>query len=249
MLIKLSEFMKPSKALSRPQKGIVVDNNDPKKLRRVRVSIAGLLETDDIEKLPWVTPMNDSPTKFDVPSVGAELIIVFPYNEIYSPFYMGEWHNESNHDAYFDDGYPFTFGRKKEKIKAKFNDESGEGEVIQLDGMEIKLSGDGSVELKLTDLIQLLGGKLEVTATGDIKLVSTANVEVTGDGTGKFAGKGGTDIGDSASATNVDGSVVNIAGGGVGVALLGSQCIGQGNAGAPVVSQIIEGSSKVFASK
>ena len=70
-----------------------------------------------------------------------------------------------------------------------------------------------------------------------------------GDGNATFSGKGGTILGDSGSQTAVDGSLVLLAGGGSAVALLGSQCMGTGNLGVPVVSNIVEGSSKVFAPK
>lgn len=201
------------------------------------------------EELPWILPHDSSPVKFDVPKIGAELIIEFPYEDIYSPFYTGYWHNEANHDAYFDDNYPKTFGFKKDNLRAKFNDETKLGEIVHSSGKKIELKDDGSVTLTLQDLVALLGGKLEVTATGEVKITSTGNVTVEGDGQGKFAGKGGTDVGDAGGSTNVKGSTVMLAGGGVGVAVLGSQCIGTGNLGGPVVSNIIEGSSKVFAPK
>lgn len=88
-------------------------------------------------------------------------------------------------------------------------------------------------------------GGVEMKAVDAFKVAATGNSEIKADGTAKFEGTGGTDVGSSASATNVNGTTVALAGGGAPVAKLGSKCIGTGNAGAPVVSTIIEGSTKV----
>lgn len=60
-------------------------------------------------------------------------------------------------------------------------------------------------------------------------------------------GEAGTDLGSEASTTMVKGQTVLLAGGGVPVAVVGGKAIGTGNGGAPVISTIIQGSSKVFA--
>lgn len=101
--------------------------------------------------------------------------------------------------------------------------------IVDKNANEFKFTAAG-VSMKAVD-------KFDVAATGDATVKS--------DGMAKFEGTGGTDVGSSASATNINGTVVNLAGGGAPVAKLGSKCIGTGNLGAPVVSTIIEGSAKV----
>lgn len=86
---------------------------------------------------------------------------------------------------------------------------------------------------------------VEMKAVDAFKVAATGDAEVKADGMAKFEGTGGTNVGSSASATNVNGTTVALAGGGAPVAKLGSRCIGTGNLGAPVVSTIIEGSTKV----
>lgn len=240
MLISLVEYLKPAKALTRPHKGIVVDNEDPDKLGRVKCSVAGLLEAEKAD-LPWIMPFNISPNKFDAPQVDDELIIEFKYGDIYTPFYTGYWHNAENHNADFDDDYPNSMGISVDGLLMKYNKKKKEGK-IEAGDFKLTLKDDGSVEMDLKDFVALISGKLELKSDGD--------VTVEGGGSGKFLGKGGTDVGDGGSVTNVAGSLVNLAGGGNPVAVLTSAVMAQaGNMGAPVSGKVLEGSSKVFAPK
>jgi hypothetical protein len=59
----------------------------------------------------------------------------------------------------------------------------------------------------------------------------------------ELAGIGGTKVGTGASVTDILGSIVNLGGGGLPVAKVGSQSIGVGNLGAPVISVIVDGST------
>lgn len=86
---------------------------------------------------------------------------------------------------------------------------------------------------------------INFTANSNISLEGT-NVEIIASASAKFEGTGGTDVGSSGSATNVNGSVVNLGGGGAPVARLGDTAIGTGAHGVPVVSNIVSGSGKVF---
>jgi len=256
MLIRLSEHMVPVKGLSKPLKGIVVDNEDPKKLGRVKCTIAGIMEADK-EKLPWITSPY-SPSKFDVPEINEELIIEFPYGNVYNPFFTGYWHNEANHDTLFDTDYPNSFGISKQGFILKYNKTLKKGEFIHPSGTTATLLEDGTLQINIAkDLALVISGKVTQSVTGDIefssdgnlKLIGKGGVEVTSDGSAKFAGKGSTEVGDGGSSTEVKGTSILLAGGGLGVALLTSQTIAVGNLGAPVVGNIIEGSSKVFAPK
>jgi hypothetical protein len=77
----------------------------------------------------------------------------------------------------------------------------------------------------------------DVTATGAAKIVAQAKAE--------FMGTAGTDVGSPASITNVNGSLVNIGGGGAAIARLGDTVVSIGNLGYPAVGTIISGSPKV----
>jgi hypothetical protein len=255
MLIKFSEHMKPIQALEGVHKGIVVSNEDPQKLGRVKCTIKGVLE-GDTEKLPWISSKLVSPKRFNVPEVGETLIIEF-VDSIYNPYYTGYWHDQSNHNTYFDTNYPKTFGID-DGIKLKYNKETKEGKIEHESGSNALLKQDGTLEISLAkDMKLTISGKYEVSTTGDIKFTPTGKFEVTATDEVKISssakvtleGTAGTDVGKSSSVTNVKGSLVNLAGGGFSVALVGSQAFGLVPPGIPVFSTIIDGSSKVYAVK
>lgn len=260
MLISLAETMKPVRALSRPHKGIVVDNEDPKKLGRVKVQISGLLEAGK-DDLPWCNTWAD-PSRFFVPEIGDELYVIFPYGSIYFPFAPGYFHSESNTNSDLHDDYPNTFGISKQGFILKYNKKEQQGDLVHPSGTTAQLNKDGTFDLQLTkDLLLTIAGKLEYMVTGDIlfntdgamtyttggnaSIESGGDVNITAGGQAIFSGTSTTIVGDSASATLVEGQTVSLAGGGKPIATLGSKAMGTGNLGAPVVSTIIQGSTKV----
>lgn len=119
MFIELSDFFKKNDPLAVPLKGKVVDNNDPKKLGRVKMQIPGVLEETDFTKLPWIYPKNSvgfggTPDGSDlsVPTVGAELTVEFPYKEVYFGFYTGYQRSETTRQGLFFEDYPFSYGKR-----------------------------------------------------------------------------------------------------------------------------------------
>lgn len=99
-------------------------------------------------------------------------------------------------------------------------------------------SGDGIVFDSANKQVDLVSkGKMNISASEDLTASTDTNA--------KFSGTAMTTVGDAGSPTNVDGSVVKLAGGGPGVARLGDRAFGIGNLGAPVSSTIIQGSFKV----
>lgn len=255
MLIQLSEYLKPTKSLSRPHDGIVVDNVDPKKLGRVKCAIAGLLEGDK-ENLPWVQFLGKS-SDSDVPDLGARLYIVFPFNSIYFPVALGYWHNTANHGTAFDANYPKSVGINRNGFILRHNKETNLSEIVHPSGSILKMLNDGTLEFTLAKDLKITATKMEVTATDDVKfttdgkieLKTTSDAEISSTGNMKIFGTGGTEIGKSSSITKINGSQILLAGGGTPIAVVTSTCVGLGNLSIPVVSTIIDGSGKVFASR
>lgn len=120
---------------------------------------------------------------------------------------------------------------------------SGGDTNIECTKASIKASGDASVE----------GANVNVKATANANIEATANVNIKGtaqvkiEGTSQVEVKGAvTNVGGS-GVTNIKGSVVMLAGGGAPIAKIGSQGVGVGNLGIPVMVTIISGSAKVMA--
>lgn len=236
--------------------GKVVSNEDPLKLGRVKVSIEEIFGSASVEKLPWCTPYMGSPSQFDCPEVGDLLVTYFPYGIVYFPCFMGHWNLPDNHDAYFDADYPNSVGFHRQGFGWKYNKKAKEFEIIHPEGSSIKIGADGSISFVSTKKLDFTStedysitteGKYDLTVTGKATIKADGGLEFSSDGEATFKGKSKTTIGDSSSQTLVNGMLVLLSGGGVGVCVVGSQGIGTGNLGLPILVTMITGSSKVLA--
>jgi len=230
-------------------KGVVVDNADPKKLGRVKVSIVEIFGNNDKAVLPWVTSFINSPHEFNCPEIGDEIVVFFPYGIVYFPCYIGHWHLNTNHDTEFDADYPDTVGFHRQGYKFIYNKKSKQFTMSHPSGSAFTISPEGGITLHTVE-------KFSIVATGDVSVTSDAKVTVSGkggatvesDAEAKFSGKSKTTVGDDSSQTFVNGQMIFLGGpGGMGVAVMGGQTIAIGNLGAPVIGTIMVGSSKVFA--
>lgn len=210
-MIKYIEHLKKTENLKFPHKGIIVDNNDPKKLGRVKVTITGLLE-DSIEMLPWVAPLNpfglggsNNGSSFSVPEIGSELIVIFPYEEIYFPFYIGYWQSSATHQTDFDEDYPETYGFKDNTGNIlKINKDQQYAEIEHSSGAKIKIDNEGSLFIDLPgdkhiniikDKLENINGQWLINIVGDttidcdgaVSIKSASLIEVDG-GTGNLTG-------------------------------------------------------------
>lgn len=176
------------------------------------------------------------------------------------PFRMG-WRTRVGHILLFDN--------KAEMEMVKFAHKIGTGFEWDKDGNEIKtivknlvesIKGEVTREIKgqvsemfKAEVKRTYGAKVSETYKNDLvqdiqgglTTKSKKDLMLEANGKGTFKGKGGTDVGSAAGPTNVLGSQVNLGGGGLPVAKVGSQVIGVGNLGAPVVSNIVDGSATV----
>lgn len=76
---------------------VVVDNNDPDKLQRVKVTLPGLLEYDSPADLPWLSPaqaslfgIGDNYGVVRVPRIGAKVFVRFGADAPRSGVYFGD---------------------------------------------------------------------------------------------------------------------------------------------------------------
>lgn len=251
MLLKLTEhFKKPELWNWKMYRAVVLNNEDPTKIKRVKVAIDGIFPAESVGGLPWVTALLDSPKTVNVPEVGDELCVIFPFDDVYHPVYIGYWNTGTTGQSYLQDDYPNTFGFIYANLKARFNKSTKIGEIVHGTGTSIAIDASGN--------ITITGKKLTLNNSDEVEIISSGNVTISSSGdmnltaTGMFVGKGtgGTTIGDAGSVTTVLGSMVNLGKvGGSPVALVGVSLVqGIGNAGFPVFSQILTGSSTVFAS-
>jgi hypothetical protein len=260
MLLKLSENLEKTLPLRRTYKGKVVDNEDPETLGRVKCEVSGIFEGDS-DDLPWIFPRRSGGLGgkansgwYAVPEIDSYLEIVFPTQDVYSPFYIGYWEDAKTTQDTFKDDYPDTYGFEDSTgTKLIINKAQESFKFEHVSGIKMEMDSDGNFSLTIpSDVTEVINGDKNVTATNitnttdeEFGVSAGGDAKVEAGGMGSFKGTGGTEVGDSGSATDVQGSVVNLAGGGVPIARLGDQAVGTGNAGAPVVSNIVKGSPKV----
>lgn len=211
MLINFSENVDRKNILDRPYRGVVVDNDDPLLLGRVKCQVQGLIE-GDAANLPWIqqrsaTMLGGQPNKgtFFTPSIGSELEIRFPYNDVYAGFYVGFWQTKDTHMKTFDDGYPNKYGFFDAGFTVSYDNQKNEFIIRHPESATITIKPDGSVDI------------------------------VT-EGVAKFAGKAGTEIGDGSSVTKIKGSKVMLADGGPPVARHGDPVQGGTQSGGALVN-------------
>lgn len=98
--------------------GVVMDNQDPLKLGRIKVYIS-MYEDVKADDLPWCYPLlhtflgnSKESIMFSVPEEGSEVRVSFPTRDKYAPYYSGCELNSENKCTFFDDDYPDCYGFK-----------------------------------------------------------------------------------------------------------------------------------------
>lgn len=77
--------------------GVVEDNNDPKKLGRVRVRVLDVFDDTPIENIPWANPWKDlSGDEFSIPDNGKIVTVVFENEDSNSPEFIFSDHYNVN---------------------------------------------------------------------------------------------------------------------------------------------------------
>jgi hypothetical protein len=211
MLFRIVELLKRNDNLKGLHHGFVVDNKDPKKLGRVKVYIKGLIQDADKAKLPWCYPImppdsggRANTSQFCVPEEKSEVVVTFPYDDIYHPFYVGWWPNEKNmQTGLFDASYPEVYGRvdsnhqwtkvdKKEKFTEFFSNIHGALIRIDKDGnFHINVPKSLIINVK-KDLSFKVGGKETHKVAGNVSIDcgATLGLKVAND----LCGKAGANI-------------------------------------------------------
>ena len=164
--------------------GTVVDNNDPKKLGRLKINVPtvyGNIKTDD---LPWASPSfpygYHDRGFFFVPEIGALVTVMFLNNSPYTAVWMGVIHREDDNivPQEIKENYP---NRKEIKTKVGyilFDDETNYIQIKHKNGSEIVFSDNGDIVIHAAKDLVLLSdnyilenpsGKTNVTSLPEYK--------------------------------------------------------------------------------
>ncbi len=145
------------------QPAVVIDNNDPEELGRVKVK---LMWHDDSSNTPWIriSMPNAGNNKgiYFLPEIGEEVLVGFENGNPDLPFIMGSMHNGNDKSAWHnDDNYLKAIHTKSGNV-ILFNDEDGK-ETISLYNRDKKTE----ITLTLED-----GGNILIKSDTDITMDS-----------------------------------------------------------------------------
>lgn len=77
--------------------GIVEDNNDPKKLGRLKIRVLNLFDDIQTGDIPWASPWKDlNGNGFNLPEVGKIITVIFDRGDVNSPEYIYSEHYNIN---------------------------------------------------------------------------------------------------------------------------------------------------------
>ena len=155
MFFKMSEYVRRSKILGIPHRGVVEKNDDPKQTGRVKVAIQGLWDGIELDKRPWVYPQYPAQlgateghiSAFMVPRIGSQVVVTFPYDDVYFPFYVGHWDTEKTKAFQsYDENYPDVYGfTDPTGNKVKVNMATNVIVLTHSSGTKITVGADGGI--------------------------------------------------------------------------------------------------------
>jgi hypothetical protein len=121
MLLNLSHHIRnPSDLGLVSHKGVVVDDNDPKQMGRVKCLVEGRFQVtvDKYNRLPWIMPYSTKISggkpdldQFVVPEKYSEVRVYFLNDDPYCAYYDGAWNSSNHHtNEVLNANYPKTYG-------------------------------------------------------------------------------------------------------------------------------------------
>lgn len=216
--------MKVQDSLRYPHRGVVVDNIDPLKLRRIKCVVLTLFEETDTDALPWVYPqspagLGNGPllSEFVVPEINSELIIIFPYKDIYFPVYCGFWETGNIVKSIWDADYPESYGFvDSESLMVRVNKTQQYAELFHPSEGLVRMDQSGNMMLNIPgNFIINVKGNFEVHTDGKIVEEASGNVfrqgaQIADNSDGKISQKAGGDLVLEAGGNNTRKSSGNI---------------------------------------
>ena len=173
------DMMKNPAYQSLPMAGVVTDNNDPDKNRRVRVRVPAVHGDIPDDLLPWAVYGGDcgmgaseSACDFAVPIVGALVRVFFQHGDPMNPMYDGGIGATGSIPAVFRTNYPHRYGFLLPNGTLFYADTST-NDVFFTNPGNVTIHVQGNVTASITGNVDAtVGGSVTANVTGDV----TANI-------------------------------------------------------------------------
>ena len=184
--------------------GVVVDNNDPNFSGRCKVKVYGVFDNIENYMLPWATPINSSVFgangggSLSVPKIGTIVRISFSGGDIYAPEYTCIQNIDEQLISKLKDDYigaHVLLYDMDANLNVIYQQKSGF--EIFYNGSYINISPDSMITIQHNNgesTVQLKGGQISIGSKEDIKITSSALIDVSADEV-KVNGKMTTKVG------------------------------------------------------
>ena len=209
---------------------IVVDNDDPLGLGRIKVKVPNLFDPNQ-GKVPWIGPMKKSPFGqgsgygvYGSPAIGSEVVIFLQNNDPAYGLAKYDLYSKKNANPKFKS--PKTWGFKDPSGNELFvNMETQDWQFTHSSGLTLKYDADGNMDLHVPkdqtsdvggdlseditgDYDQTVGGNSTNNVTGNMQhtIGGTLTINVTGNATITAASINAT----ASGPVNISGSIINL---------------------------------------
>lgn len=164
MLVRPGDYVKASNILGGWHIGRVIHNLDDLLLGGIKVWVPGLLEFD-YESSPWIFPLRSmapggslTSANVFIPEVGAQVVITFPYNDVYTGFYIGYVEGVLTQNAKLISGYPNSWGWEDSSGNYMFLDKAtGAAELRHASGAKIVINAAGEITITANKITHIKG--------------------------------------------------------------------------------------------
>jgi len=170
--------------------GVVVNNDDPKKIGRCRIRVFGKFDELDDADLPWANPMrglsfgqDGGSGQFSTPKKDAVVKVKFNNGNIYSPEYYSiqelatDLKNEIN--GSYQNAHSLIYDND-EKLRMYYTQQKGI--TIFLKDSRINIANDNAIVIEHKDtsaIIELRGNNITITANSEINLTGGSRIKAT----------------------------------------------------------------------
>jgi hypothetical protein len=169
--------------------GKVVDNKDPKKWKRIKISIAEVIE-GGTDELPWAIPLTSDFDHVNVPDEGKLLYCILQNGDKHYPMYYAETTSNNNEiPDILKPNYPDRDGMRDRKNNYWYIDKKTDDiEFFQFNGNKMHLYKNGDIDItcvkdvtiKVTGNVSLtVGGNVDATVAGTASVHSDGNMDIT----------------------------------------------------------------------
>ena len=181
-----------NKPFAETQMAIVKDNNDPKKMGRVRVEM--LWQQESGEMTDWIRVLTPDAGKSDkveknrgfvfVPEVGDQVLVGFRYNDPDRPFVLGSIFHGNTGNGCNDDNHSKSLTTRSGN-KIVMDDKKGSVIISDPSGNVVTMHGDGSMTIQAPKTITFVATDIHMNAANSINLTAKPDKD-GGEGTISF---------------------------------------------------------------